>query len=171
MATLSCKIRQGERHRVLNVGGEYVRDGQDWKRGRGYFGRGFIQYKGDTDLRIDLQIWGRCAHRFTLHGRLEPPLVLEPWKVPLDFGTLYSDDGKVGLRVVLPDVVEIAKHRPKEYPRANPPGALEFWNWTYRFTVVLKAQCGGPIKAPTIWQASQPTTYGGGLPDSNRRRH
>jgi hypothetical protein len=169
MATLNWKFQKNGQYDDLIMLGDYFRDWQPWKEGRGYFGRAFVPFEGGLTLCIDLHIWGRSTRRWGTRDLVNPPA--SDLQMQFPFGDLYFDDGKVLLRIRTQDCIEQAKGMKKQYLREDHPGAITQSGVRYRVTVAIQVK-HQPADRPNVsWQPSQPMLYAGGLPETNRRRH
>ena len=169
MATLKWKFEQDGPDDVLVAAGEYSRDWQAWKEGQGYFGRAFIPFKGGVTLCVDLQIWGKATGRPGIRNRISPPSGERI--LPFSFGELFILDSKLFVRIPVQRCIELAEKQPKRYIRENLPGILTEPGVRYRVTIAVQVK-EGPARPPSVsWEAGQPMTYSGGLPETNRRKH
>jgi hypothetical protein len=169
MATLKWKFQEdGERDELI-LKGEYSRDWQPWKNGQGYFGRAFVPFKGGLTLCVDMQIWGKSTRGWRTKKFIGPPATDLCLAFP--FGDLFFDAGTVLLRIRAQECIELARRQEKQYLQENHPAAISVPGIRYRIMVAIQVKDQLPNRSNVSWQPSQPMTYSGGLPETNRNRH
>ena len=169
MATLEWKFKRDGDQDVLVLTGDYSRDWQPWKNGNGYFGRVFVPFKNGVTLCVDAHIFGKPAGKSRKLGHVPPPS--GNWTLKFLFGKAVFLDGLIALQMPLQRCIELAVVKPKRYLQENLPGMFTEVGSTYRVMIAIQVK-GEYTKRPGVsWEAGQPMTYGGGLFESNRRRH
>jgi hypothetical protein len=169
MATLEWKFKSAGSQDDLITTAEYRRDWQDWKDGRGYFGRALVPYKRGISLLVDVHIFGKANRRDVRPETIQPPQ--GNWTLKFSFGKAAFVDGSMMMQIQVQQCIQLADGQPKRYLREDLHRAFADNDSTYRLVVAVQLK-GEEIRRPAdSWQRGEPGTYSGGLPESNRRRH
>jgi hypothetical protein len=169
MPTLEWKFKNVGTQDDLITTAEYSRDWQDWKDGRGYFGRALVPYKRGISLLVDVHIFGKSNRRNVRPETVQPPQ--GNLQLKFSFGKAAFVDGLMMMQIQVEQCIQLAEGQPKRYLREDFPRAFADGHSTYRLVVAVQLKGEQATRPPDSWQRGEPGTYSGGLPESNRRRH